>query len=177
MKAGLFHAHQSYAPTPTDNLPTVLEQSLDKLPPANIWLPDVYWVALGLAHADAQFPHNDDAYIADERRRARSLMDASTYKMLRLMTSPRVYVRSAPQRWQTFHRGSDLRLVSSSEHQAVMTLSFPQGLFPPLFLRQVASTFEVMCGVVAGWARVHLEAIGSENARLSFRWGQDATSR
>ncbi len=169
-KAGLLRAHQSYARTPADRLPESLAHLLSNLPPVNIWVQDTYWVALGLAHADAFFPGDDDGYIADERRRAEALMETSTYKMLRLMTSPSMYVRSAPQRWQTLHRGSELRELSSESSGAVLELTSPPGLFPPLFLRQVAMTFEHMTGYLASSARVELQTVRNDCSRFHFVW-------
>lgn len=175
-KAALLHAHQSYAPTPTQGLPEALATLLNDLPPVSIWVLDTFWVALGLAHADAHFPGDDAGYIVDEGNRAKVLMATSTFKMLQLMTSPLMYVRSAPQRWQTFHRGSDLKVLSSesagaeSSTSAVLELRYPPNLFPTLFLLQVAMTFEHMTGYLATSSKVELQAVRDDCSRLHFTW-------
>jgi len=170
-KAGLFHAHQSDVTTPRTSLPTPLRELLDELPPVNMWVPDVLWVALGLAHADALFPDDDDAYLDDERRRAAQLMTRKTYQMLKLMTSPTMYLRSAPARWGSFHRGSTLEVVSSSKSDLQLNLQAPAGLFPKLFLQQVALTFEHMTAHTAEWAQVDLHDLRDDGAVFRFAWG------
>ncbi len=169
-KAGLLHSHQSVSPIQQTGLPAAMQGLLAHLPPVNVWISSVYWVALGLAHADENFAYDDDAYIEGEKRRAETLMDTGTYKMLRMMTSPSVYVRSAPKRWATFHSGTELELTSVGKTHAVLNLTSPPGLFPRLHLRQVSSTFEYKTGYVANGAHVELQDASAGKAQFQFSW-------
>lgn len=113
-----------------------LQPFVSALPPINLWVSEVKLVAFALAYATAHFGDDEDAFRRDSAERAEGLFHSPVYRALMAVATPGMLLRGASKRYATFHKGSTLS-VSKTSSVADVTLAYPKGLFPEVFVRCV----------------------------------------
>lgn len=151
-------------------LPRELVPLLEPVPPG-LWIPEVHANALLLAQRDACVASDDD-FIAGFHRANTALLTGPLYKLLMMVISPEFLISNAAQRWKVFHRGITLETSESRKGHALLRLSFPVGLLPPLLARGYSTAFEV--ALVAAGAKnvvVHADTTALVHAVFRCDWG------
>lgn len=123
-----------------DQLPAPFRRLVEDPPMATEWIPEVQYLALVYALADAT-SLDDDAILAGVRDRQRRLFELPAYRILMAAPSPGTLLRGAEQRWSTFHRGSTLEVEGIADDGVRLGLHFPRSLFDGLHLRIFAESF------------------------------------
>jgi hypothetical protein len=138
------------------------------------WMPEVHFQAVNLAIRDAAF--HDDAGFADwSVAWSAELLDKPILKHLMRLMSPTLVVTGAAKRWKAIHVGSTLaaRLVDAEGARArsLARLTFPERMFPELFLRVLVGVFQVAVSGARGKdTRVELLELGDAFADYETSW-------
>ncbi len=123
-----------------EQLPPPFRRLIEDPPMGSEWVPEVHYLALLYALADAT-GLDDDGILAGVRDRDRRMFELPAYRILMAAPSPGTLLRGADQRWGTFHRGSTLEVEGIADDGVRVGLRFPRGLFDGLHLRLFAEAF------------------------------------
>jgi hypothetical protein len=152
-------------------LPGPIRRLVEEPPMASEWIPEVQYLALAYALADAA-GQEDDALLAGVRDRDRHMFELPAYKILMAASSPSSLMRAVDQRWGTFHRGSMLELEGIADDGVRLGLRFPRGLFDGFHLRWFAESFLASLDLSAAVApRVEIMEARAGYARYKAAWG------
>ena len=151
-------------------LPEPFRRLLDELPVGSEWVPEVHYLALTYALADAS-GRADEAIFAGVRERHRRMFESPTYRMLMVGSSPGALVRGAGLRWANWHRGSTLEVEGIADDGVRLALKYPRGLFDGLHLRLFAEAFLAALDLSrARDPRVEIVEAGASRARYRLTW-------
>ncbi len=153
-----------------DQLPPAMRRLVEDPPMASEWIPEVEYLALIYALADA-CGQDDDAILAGVRGRDRRTFELPSYKILMAAPSPGSLLRGADQRWGTFHRGSTLEVEGIADDGVRLAVRFPRGLFDGLQLRVFGESFLAALDLTqARNPRVEIIDAGAGFARYRAAW-------
>jgi hypothetical protein len=97
------------------------------------WLPETHLVLQYLLLRDAYF-HDDAAFFAATKKRVVSSFLNSHLRPLMKLMSPHLLVMGAGKRWGAYHQGTTLAVRSIQAKSFEGTLTYPDGLYPPLMI-------------------------------------------
>lgn len=138
----------------------------DELLPTH-WLRAADIVLFELMVADAL--GSDDAFLDYAREANEALLSSPLYRAIIFVVSPATLVRGAQGRWGQFHRGIPLTGEVEGK-EARMTLSYGEGLFPELIVREKAGAFAVAARA-AGAKELQIElSWGARESTFDLRW-------
>lgn len=151
-------------------LPDPFRRLLEELPVGSEWIPEVHYLALIYAVADAN-GMGDEAILAGVRDRHRRMFESPTYRLLMAGASPGTLLRGAGVRWANWHRGSTLEVEGIADDGVRLALRFPPGLFDGLHLRVFAEAFLAALDVSrARSPRAEIVEAGASLARYRVTW-------
>jgi len=143
----------------------VIEALVKHPPPVSTWLPEVHLSAALLAMAEGQGMNaaHFDAWIA---HLSQQLYDRPLYRFLMKVTSPNMLLRGAQKRWSAFHRGTELRVLESTDGRAVGELRRPTHVFG---IRDGSVTIALQVAVAAaGGQAVAVQLLDDTDDTLRF---------
>jgi len=109
-------------------------------------MPEVLGQVANLMIRDQALP-SDDAVLKWSYETSARFFSDSPFRLLVRLLSPTLLVMGATQRWNQVHEGSELRTARVTKADGVSrttgTLTFPDGLFPEMFLRGLVPAFQV----------------------------------
>lgn len=163
-------ADAAHAPR-TEGLPGAVRRLIEDPPMASEWIPEVHYLALVYALADAS-GQEDDAVLGGVRDRDRRMFELPAYRILMAASSPGSLLRAIDQRWGTFHRGSMLELEGIADDGVRLGLRFPRGLFDGFHLRWFAESFLASLDLSAAVRpTVEIMEARAGYARYKAAWG------
>lgn len=155
----------------SSKIPRELRRLVEEPPIASEWVPEVHYLALIYALADAA-GQEDDAILAAVRDRDRRMFDLPAYRILMAVTSPAALLRNADQRWATWHRGSTLEIEGIADDGVRVGLRYPRGLFDGLHLRVFGEAFLAALDLSSATApRAEIAEVRVGYARYKVAWG------
>lgn len=128
-KASLYRTFLADRPlSDTEGVPAELVDLIDHPRPVNTWISEVRSHALMLACFDRGFADLEEfaRFAYDGQRK---LFESKLYAVLMRWTSPKRLLASVSQRWELFHRGSQLRVEDSGENWARLRLRTPAHVY------------------------------------------------
>jgi hypothetical protein len=138
------------------------------------WMPEVLGQVVHLMIRDQALSTDEAILKWSHETNARFFRD-SPFRLLVRLLSPTLLVMGAAQRWTALHEGSELRTTRVTQTDGISrtsgVLTFPDGLFPELFLRVLVPAFQV--AVEAARAKdvsVRLAASSSTGATYEIQW-------
>jgi serine/threonine protein kinase len=132
-------------------VPAPLSELLKFRPMASAWVSEVKATALYLACAEACFP-SEAAYVEFALGTNRRLLGGPLYGMLFRAMGPRRVLEGSASRWEHLHRGSTLEVTERGEGRAVVRLSTPPHLVPPLIARCYGTVLQAVIEVAGAKA-------------------------
>ncbi len=153
-----------------EELPAPFRRLVEDPPMASEWVPEVHYLALLYAVADAT-GLDDDAILAGVRDRDRRMFELPAYRILMAASSPGSLLRAADQRWGTWHRGSTLDVEGIADDGVRLGLRYPRGLYDGLHLRIFAEAFLAALDLCAAKRpRVEIVEARAGYARYKVAW-------
>lgn len=138
------------------------------------WVPEVAFQAANLMVRDVAFP-TDATFHSFTHEVSRELFDKPFVRTLMRLMSPTLIVLGSAKRWGEFHKGSRLAVGSVAPRgdraSTRANLTFPEGLFPLLFLEGLEHAFAAaLVGARAKNPRVELAEATSTAASFDVTW-------
>lgn len=131
VKASLIHNAMASRPIgPEVSLPSSVRKLLEHLPPVSMWVPEVHFNILMLATLDVHFGtrdlngYRDWVYIQN-----RKLFQTPLYRAVFLVISPERLLYGMEKRWESFRKGSLLRVVVQGPREVELHLTAPPCLY------------------------------------------------
>lgn len=120
---------------------------------SNAWLPEVVGQIANLMVRDACL-ESDSHYLDWTYEMSLVSFNKPLVRQLMRLMSPSLLVLGAAKRWGTLHSGTELAAsavrTDQGRHEVVGRLSFPEGLFPKLFLDGLCPAFRAAVGMARG---------------------------
>jgi hypothetical protein len=129
-------------------LPPEVRPLLEHMPAVTEWIPEVHATTIYLAARDAT--GSDEAYVASAYELNRNLLSGTMYRILFTFVSPARVLKGATSRWGQLHRGTELRPRSVGENEAVMRLSCPPNLVPPVLALAYGTAYRAAVELAGG---------------------------
>lgn len=138
------------------------------------WIPAVVFQAANLMVRDVAFA-TDEAFHDWTYDASRELFDKPLLRTLMRLMSPTLIVMGSARRWKEFHQGSTLvaRTLSAQgpRARARATLTYPEGLYPRLFLSGLEHAFAAaLAGARAKNPLVRLADASPTEAFFDVTW-------
>jgi hypothetical protein len=155
-------------------LPQPLSDLLRGKVPANAWISEVVGQVANLMVRDVGVK-TDDEFLSWTHEVSRALFDKPVLRHLMKMMSPALVVMGAAKRWSAVHQGSTLEAApvrtSGPRATTVGRLTYPAGLFPPLFFRGLTTAFEAaLMGARGRAVQVELASVDVTAAEYLVSW-------
>ncbi len=135
-------------------LPERLRPLVTQTPTSNRWISEVEYTAVCLALADAHC-WSDADFGWFWYQLTKSLMASVLYSGLLGFLTPKLLLRTAALRWAAFHKGVDLS-SRPAPGGLYLTLTFPEGLVPPICTQAYASVFQATIDVSSARATTEM---------------------
>jgi hypothetical protein len=101
----------------------------------------------------------------------RRMMQEKIYHGLLALASPAFLLRGASSRWSNFHRGIELAVETTAEHEAVAILRFPSFLLNDMLARGLAAGIQAALEASrAKDLRFSVEPATDRSVRMSASW-------
>lgn len=153
------------------SLPERFRRMVEEPPMGSEWIPEVHFLALVYALADAA-GQDDDALLAAVRARDRRMFESPAYRILMATGSPAALLRGAELRWGNWHRGSTLEVEGIADDGVRLSLRFPHALFDGIHLRVFGESFLAALDLAGASApRAEILEAGPGSARYRLAWG------
>jgi hypothetical protein len=138
------------------------------------WMPEVLGQVVNLMIRDAALP-SDEAVLKWSYETSTRFFCDSPFRLLVRLLSPTLLVMGATQRWTAVHEGTELKTTPAARTDGVSRttgrLTFPEGLFPELFLRGLALAFQVAVeSARATEVSTRLASFSSTGAQYEIEW-------
>jgi len=138
------------------------------------WVPEVAFQVANLMVRDAAF-RSDAAFHEWTYEKSRELVDKPFLRTLMRLMSPTLIVVGSAKRWGEFHRGTKLDAgtveAPGGRARTRATLTFPEGLFPKLFLEGLERAFAAAIDGARGKnPLVRLAEATPTQARFDVTW-------
>jgi hypothetical protein len=152
---------------PDAEVPPRLRELVERPLLDSMWISEVQYCALSLLIAD-RHDLDDAGFGRFWYDLMSSLVRSRLYSaMLRWVSAPTL-LRSTAARWNTFHRGTDLRSAATDDGLQ-LDLSFPPGLLPQPFVGGYTSVFQALIDHSSSRGAVaRLAATGPGSASWTF---------
>jgi hypothetical protein len=157
-----------------DDVPDGLRPMLAAPPPVSSWIPEVHFVAVGLAIYARHFGANDLAGYEDWICTSNmALFRKPLYRVLIALLSPERLLIGTSKRWSAFHLGTTLSVVEHTEGSARLRIEFPAYLYGTEILRGMSAGLRAAV-IVAGGRNVAtgVEDATPTSAEYWLRWGR-----
>lgn len=149
-------------------LPTSVRELIAKPPLPNVWLSEVKFNVLVLAHQERFSREAADAWVYE---RNRQLFASPLYRMLFFLVSPERLFVGVSNRWSAFRRGSTLELVSKREKNATLVLHFPAHLHNEMTVGNFPIALRAASEAAgAKKPEVRITALDAVHAEFETRW-------
>jgi hypothetical protein len=151
-------------------LPDSLAELVMSPPLVSTWVQSVLVQAIFLVMAD-HHRMSDGIFSTWTHRTQKALLGGPLYRSIAALASPALLLNGASMRWHSFHRGSDVHIKQAGPGEAVLLLTFPQGLSAPTNLVGIGGGFQAVAEVSkAESVTVRVMEMTQTLARYQFRW-------
>jgi hypothetical protein len=158
---------------PDGALPPELVALLRDPPLVSTWTRAVHVQALFLAIAD-EWGMTEDLFADWTYHLQKRLFRSAVYRVLAVVTRPRMLLAGARLRWSSFHRGTTLEVTTRDhENAATLMLRFPRGLYTRLNLVGFGRGFQAVVELShGGRVQAALAAVEPTHAAFAISWDE-----
>lgn len=153
-------------------LPAPIARLFSDPPPVSAWIPEVHSNAALLLIQDLK-KLNRIGYEKLVYDRMKALLGGPLYRILFRLSSPTFLMRSAAQRWRSFHKGTTFTVERAKAQSASMHIDFPTQLWNADHAVGLIAALRVsldMSGAVN--PDLELVVVEPEHIRFDAHWGR-----